>query len=209
MTTATEWVPVSVAAARLRVHVRTIERRAAAGKLATQRGPDGTVAVELPCEASRPSGEAVADAMAVQADRQIRLAGAVVTVTERELADVREDLRITRSSARRAWQAVASLAAVSCVVVPAMVWWTVTTAERLRGDLRAAEGKAEAAEQLASERAMDADRLRADLDAARQLSLAVAVELKEARQPPDNRPVMMSWPFTLTPASTRQLSDAH
>lgn len=206
--TPTEWLSVAAAAARMDVHVRTIERRAAAGKLTTRRAADGTVQIELPSEPSKPTAEAVADVMAVQADRQIQMAGAVFATSERELATVRDELTIIRTSARHAWRTVAVLAATCAVAGTVGVWWSVTVTERLRGDLRTAEGKAAAIERLASDREREADRLRLDLDAARQLSLAVAAELRQSNPPPDTRPAFTLWPSPSVSAPARRLSDA-
>ena len=179
----TEWVTVAVAASRLGVHPRTVERRAASGKLTARRAADGTVQIELPAEASKPTAEAVADVLAVQADRQIQLAGAIVGASERELATVRAELAGAKRLSRWAWGSFAAVVAIGATGAAGVAWaWSGTT-ERLRGDLRVAEARAEAVQAIANASAAEAARLREDLAAARRLSDTLAAAVREDRTP--------------------------
>lgn len=177
----TEWLSVAAAAARLGVHPRTVERRAASGKLTARRAADGSVQIEMPAEPSKPTAEAVADVLAVQADRQIQLAGAIVGASERELATMRTELAEVRRSSRWAWRSVAAVVALGSLGAVCSAWTWAGSSERLRGDLRAAEARAEAVQTVADASTAEAARLRDDLAAARRLTDSLIEAMRQDR----------------------------
>jgi hypothetical protein len=96
------WVSIAEAAARLRVHPRTIERRMQSGKVTHRRADNGMVQVmiELPDPPAGQSPDALS-VVADQAESQVQLA---VSATSAIVRQSQTDAAIARHDAERAWQ---------------------------------------------------------------------------------------------------------
>ena len=159
--TATEWVSVAEAAVRLEVDPKTIQRRMEPTHrrhLRSRQGPRG-VEVEVPAKATTAE---VATALTLHAEREVKLAGAIVSAVERE---------------RRTLRGMAGLAA-ACAIVAVGGLAALWHAHAQQGAaLALAEAKAKVADDLAGERAAAL----ADATAAARHWRIVAEEERTAR----------------------------
>ena len=140
---AEQWMTVAEAAASLKVHPRTIERRIAAGKMQTRREDgEGTVQVLIEAPDVVPvqsealetvkeladrqvdiaAGSAsalvrISQDLAGRAERDLAIARQEIVVARQETSIVREEVMSVRRGARFAWASVAGLAAVVVVAV--------------------------------------------------------------------------------------------
>ena len=209
------WMSVVEAAASLKVHTRTIERRIAAGKIQARRANDGLLQVliavpESPDNAPDPAMETLREL----ADSQVSLvtgsASALVKFAQDDAANARHELERVRHEADRArrsstmaWGAVATLGLGVCLAVG----WTVQKITRANDDVRHLSNYAEQMEHQASQLRLDhesalskivseRDAARHDAELAKLASaeasgrLAAYVEQAQlvARQTPTTRP---------------------
>ena len=103
------WMSMAEAAASLKVHPRTTERRIAGGKIQTRRGDDGTlqVLIDLPdmsdtAPDNRNALETVRELAADQVTLATGSASALVKFAQDDAIRSREEVTIVRQDARRA-----------------------------------------------------------------------------------------------------------
>ena len=143
-----QWTSVAEAAAYLKVHPRTIERRINSGKLQSRRADDGQVqvCVEAP-DPVEPTGPDALETVKELADRQVDIAAgsasAIVRIAhdaaERANTDLviaRQELTVARRSGRAAWVAVGVLATLLPIAVMAMLNWGVRSLAEERANVR-------------------------------------------------------------------------
>jgi hypothetical protein len=175
-----KWMSVAEAAATLKVHTRTIERRIAGGKIQSRRADDGLlqVLISLP-DASDSAPDMALETVRELADNQVTLATGSASAlvkfahddanrARNELASVRQDAVRARHSALAAWCVVASLA----VGVTIAVGWTTQKITQANDDVRHLTDYAEKvrveAQKLADKAEHDRQQLASERDAARQ-----------------------------------------
>ena len=143
---AEQWVSIAEAAATMKIHPRTVERRAAAGKMQARRNDDGQVQVyiDLPDPEPSPSESIQADAFETvreMADRQVDIAAgsasALVRAAQEQSMRAEHQLDLARQDAgryRRETQMALSLVAVMLLLVILAVGWGahVITSDRDR-----------------------------------------------------------------------------
>ena len=132
------WMSLAAAAAGLRVHPRTIERRIASGKIQSRRTDDGQlqVLVDLPdtqtanfatspeaLETVKELAQEQISLAAGSASAIVRLAQTDAQRARHDLAVVRQEIVQVRRSAKIAWLSVGSMAAAVCLAVG---WATYT-----------------------------------------------------------------------------------
>jgi hypothetical protein len=139
-----KWMTVAEAAAAIRVHPRTIERRIAGGKIQSRRAEDGILQVmirlpDMPDSDSDAALETVRELAADQVSLATGSASALVKFAQDdamrardELALVRQDAGRARRSALAAWCLVAGLGVGVCFAVG----WTASKITRANSDVR-------------------------------------------------------------------------
>jgi hypothetical protein len=175
-----KWMSVAEAAATLKVHTRTIERRIAGGKIQSRRADDGLlqVLISLPDEPESAPDVAL-ETVRELADNQVTLAtgsaSALVKFAQddanrarNELANVRQDAARARHSALAAWCVVAALAVGATIAVG----WTTQKITRANDDVRHLTDYAEKvrleSQKLLDNAERDRQRLASERDDARQ-----------------------------------------
>src|SRR5690349_22257838 len=102
-----KWMSIAEAAASLKVHTRTIERRIAAGRVQTRRTDAGLlqVMIDLPDTSDSAPGTALETVRELAAD-QVSLAtgsaSALVKFAQDDAIRAREEITVVRQHARRA-----------------------------------------------------------------------------------------------------------
>jgi len=187
-----KWMSVVEAAATLKVHTRTIERRIASGKIQARRTDDGLlqVLVRLPEEADTTPAVAL-EAVRELADNQVHLAtgsaSALVKFAQDDAHRAREELALVRQEAGRArrsavlaWCVVAFVGVGVCVAVG----WTTQRITRANEDVRHLSEYAERMEaearQLKEQYQQERQRLLTERDIARQQAERARLESAEA-----------------------------
>lgn len=139
-----KWMSVAQAAATLKVHPRTIERRIAGGKIQSRRADDGLLQVLVALPDTPPDGpDHALETVRELADNQVSLAtgsaSALVKFAQddalrarEEVVLIRQDAGRARRSAVAAWCVVAALA----VGVTVAVGWTAQRITRANDDVR-------------------------------------------------------------------------
>jgi hypothetical protein len=202
-----QWLSVAEAAASMKVHPRTIERRMVAGKIQSRKSDDGQVQVlvTLPDIAEPVSSEAfetVKELANQQVDLAAGSASAIVRVAQEQAMRAENQLLLARQDAgryRRESRWAMGLVACILIMVIAAVGWctrTITTAQsdaRRASDnaMRAAEEARLAQENLSTERnqlnAAEIAKAKAEGElAAYKTELSGVVEL--TRKPPATQP---------------------
>ncbi len=130
-----QWLSVAQAAATMKVHPRTVERRIVANKIESRRNDDGQIEVMVlvPDEVEAIPPDAY-DTMKEMADRQVDIAAgsasALVRLAQDQTVRAESQLILARQDARRyrteARVAVYSLAATLLLVIGAVAWCTHT-----------------------------------------------------------------------------------
>lgn len=171
------WAPIAEAAAVLRVHPRTVERRVAAGTLPHRRDARGRVLVLIEAEvaearqapAAGREGVAAAGHHLQVVEAGDRSAAILATLADRTLAAGRVEIAEARRAARWGWGVAGSTAVAAAVLVGV----AAVRATGLAGEVAAARAEAAGSAALAAtlaatlDREVDrADRLAADLDRA-------------------------------------------
>ncbi len=129
-----EWLTIAEAAAVMKIHPRTVERRAAAGKLLSRRNDDGQVQIlidrpELQ-SASEPVSAEVFETVREMADRQVDIAAgsasALVRAAQEQAMRAENQLAIARQDAgrhrREAQMAMSLVAAMLLSLIVAVGW---------------------------------------------------------------------------------------
>jgi outer membrane murein-binding lipoprotein Lpp len=208
---------LAAAAAALKVHPRTIERRIASGKIQSRRADDGQlqVLVDVPdtqptmCSSSPEALETVKELAQDQVTLATGSASAIVRLAQtdaqrarHDLALVRHEVEQVRRSAKLAWLTVGSMAAVVCAAV-AWATYTITRSTSQIETLNATSHQIESeARQFLSERdaaRQEADRARlagaeasgrlaAYQEQAQQQAQLVATHAKQSDNRPTTRP---------------------
>jgi hypothetical protein len=154
-----EWLSVAQAAAALKVHPRTIERRMVANKIESRKNDDGQVQVlitlpDLPEPA--PSTEAVSseafETVKELANQQVDIAAgsasALVRVAQEQAHRAENQLLVARQDAgryRRESRFAVGLVAVILVMVIGAVFWCTREITQSQADVRRASESAAAA----------------------------------------------------------------
>lgn len=169
------WMTVAEAAASLKVHPRTIERRIAGGKIQARRADDGQLQVLVPTpDAPDTSSEAAFETVRELAADQVTLAtgsaSAIVKFAQTDAIRAREELVIARQDVGRArrgalaaWCVVATLG----VGVVGAVGWTTSKMTRAQMDVDILTKRADAMERENEKLAAQIDAARHDAEAAR------------------------------------------
>ncbi len=172
---ADQWLSVAEAAASMKCHPRTIERRIASGKIQSQRGDDGQVQVlvAVPDVVEAMPTEAF-DTMKELADRQVDIAAgsasALVRVAQDQTIRAENQLLLARQDAGRYRQETKlafGMLGVTLVLVIGAVGWCTYTITAVRADARRSAEQAARAEQEREKLADSARQTQALMEAQR------------------------------------------
>ncbi len=148
---AEQWVSIAEAAAAMRIHPRTVERRAAAGKIESRRNDDGQVQVFLDMPDAEPAVSQSAPAEAFEtvkemADRQVDIAAgsasALVRAAQEQAMRAEHQMELARQESgryRRETHMALALVAVMLLFVIVAVGWCTHTITDARDRATAAE----------------------------------------------------------------------
>jgi hypothetical protein len=170
-----QWMSVAEAAATMKVHPRTVERRLAAGKIESRRGADGQVQilVTVPDAPESMMSTQALDTVKELADRQVDIAAgsasALVHIAQEQAMRAENQLVLARQDAgryRKEAQMAAGLVAAMLVMVMVAVGWCTHSITAARADAKLASDRASQAALAAREAQVDHDRDRTKFDAA-------------------------------------------
>lgn len=191
-----KWMTIAEAAAGLKVHPRTIERRIAGGKIQARRADDGQlqVLINLP-DTSDPAPDTAIEAVRELAADQITLAtgsaSALVRFAQDDAVRSREQLDLVRQDVGRArrvalagWCVVAMLG----IGVTVAVGWTASTLTRARQDVKTLSERAEQIERETDRLKSERDALRDKVQTAQLEATAAQARLAAYKEQSDNRP---------------------
>jgi hypothetical protein len=151
-----QWLSVAEAAASMKVHPRTIERRIAAGKIQTKKSDDGQggqggqvqVLVTVPDTVEPVSSEAF-ETVKTLANQQVDIAAgsasAIVRVAQEQAMRAENQLLLARQDAgryRKEMQMAMGLVACILLMVILAVGWCTRTITNAQSDARRASDKA-------------------------------------------------------------------
>jgi hypothetical protein len=169
---AAQWMSVAEAAASMKVHPRTIERRLAANKIDSRRSDEGQlqVLVIVP-DVVQPVSDGALETVRELADRQVDIAAgsasALVHIAQQQASRAENQLIFAREDAgryrREAQVSLAFVAAMLLFVIVA-VGWCAHVITAARGDARLASDRAAQAAELARIAEFDRDAERARFD---------------------------------------------
>ena len=151
---------VAEAAATMKVHPRTVERRLAAGKIESRRGADGQVQilVTVPEPAEPVMSSQALDTVKELADRQVDIAAgsasALVRIAQEQASRAENQLVLARQDAgryRKEAQMAAGLVAAMLVMVMVAVGWCTHSITAAKADAKLASDRANQAAQAARE----------------------------------------------------------
>lgn len=173
-----QWLSIAEAAAIMRIHPRTVERRAAAGKIESRRNDDGQVQVRINVPDPEPpptepiSVEAF-ETVKEMADRQVDIAAgsasALVRAAQEQAMRAENQANLARHESdryRRETQVALVLVAVVVLVVMVAVGYGTSTITAARDEARSARERAMIAEQKVQSAAEVADQARQQTAAA-------------------------------------------
>jgi hypothetical protein len=168
-----QWLSVAEAAASMKVHPRTVERRIAAGKIQSKKNDDGQVQVliTLPDTVEPVSSEAfetVKELANQQVDLAVGSGSALVRVAQEQAMRAENQLLLARQDAgryRREAKWAMGLVACILILVIAAVGWCTRTITNAQSDARQAVDKAALASDNAAKAAEDARTAQASLAA--------------------------------------------
>jgi hypothetical protein len=208
-----QWMTIAEAAALMKIHPRTVERRAAAGKVESRRNDDGQVQVrmEVPDEPPAPQVEPAISNEAFEtvremADRQVDIAAgtasALVRADQEQAMRAEHQVVLAKQEAgryRRETQMALALVAVMLLFVIIAVGWCTSTITAARADAQFQRDRATAAndvahragEDLAHERERLATATSAEAKAEGELvayKAGVATVIEQTRPKPASRP---------------------
>jgi hypothetical protein len=155
-----QWMSVAEAAATMKVHPRTVERRLAAGKIESRRGADGQVQilVTVPEPAEPVMSSQALDTVKELADRQVDIAAgsasALVRIAQEQASRAENQLVLARQDAgryRKEAQMAAGLVAAMLVMVMVAVGWCTHSITAARADAKLASDRASQAALAARE----------------------------------------------------------
>lgn len=164
-----QWMSVAEAAASLKCHTRTIERRIASGKIQARRGEDGLLQVLIPLpdapDTSNDTPDQAFETVRELADNQVSLvtgsASALVKFAQDDAQRAREQMEIIRVEAHRArkhalaaWLVVAGLG----LGVMVAVGWTASKITSANADVRRLSEYAEKMEAESTRLIQDRDK---------------------------------------------------
>jgi hypothetical protein len=190
-----KWMTVAEAAATLKVHPRTIERRIAAARIQSRRADDGQVQVlisapDMPDNGSDQAFETVRELAVDQITLAKGSASALVKFAQDdanrsrgEVYLVRQDVGRARRSALAAWCVVAALGISVCVAVG----WTAQKIARANADVQHLNDNAEKMEQQSRQLIAERDKAQMESQAARLAQAESAGRLEVLAQQA-NRP---------------------
>src|SRR4051794_1112371 len=169
-----QWMSVAEAAATMKVHPRTVERRLAAGKIESRRGADGQVQilVTVPDVVVEPTMSSQAlDTVKELADRQVDIAAgsasALVRIAQEQAMRAENQLILARQDAgryRKEAQMAAGLVAAMLIMVMVAVGWCTHSITAARADARLAGDRAAQAADAARTAQVDRDAERTKFD---------------------------------------------
>jgi len=172
-----QWMSVAEAAAAMKVHPRTVERRIAANKIESRRNDDGQVQilVNVPdtIEAPAATPSIHSDALVTVrelADRQVDIAAgsasALVRVAQEQAHRAENQLLLAREDAgryRREAQMALGLVACTLLAVIVAVGWCAHAITAAKADADSAGARAATAADVARQAVADRDDLRSQL----------------------------------------------
>jgi hypothetical protein len=151
-----EWFSVAQAAAAMKVHPRTIERRMVANKIESRKNDDGQVQVLVSMPDIEPVTEAVSseafETVKELANQQVDIAAgsasAIVRVSQEQAMRAENQLLIARQDAgryRRESRFAVGLVAVILLMVIGAVFWCTKAITQSQADVRSASDTAQRA----------------------------------------------------------------
>jgi hypothetical protein len=167
-----QWMSVAEAAATMKVHPRTVERRIAAGKIESRRGADGQVQILVTVpDIVEPMSSQALDTVKELADRQVDIAAgsasALVHIAQEQAMRAESQLVLARQDAgryRREAQMSLGLVAAMLVAVMVAVGWCTHSITAARADARLAADRAAQAVEQSRTAQNDRDRERNKFD---------------------------------------------
>ena len=209
-----QWLSIAETAASMRIHPRTVERRAAAGKLQSRRNDDGQVQVLIDLPEPEPTPEPVNaevfETVREMADRQVDIAAGSASALVRAAQEqaMRADHQVTLAKqeaarSRRETQMALALVAVVLLFVVVAVGYCTSTITSARAEARTAKERADAAEATAKRVTDDLTTNRDQLSAARSAQANAEGELRAyktgvATVIEQTKPVAATRPTTIT-----------
>ncbi len=160
-----QWMTVAEAAAAMKIHPRTVERRIAAGKIENRRNEDGQVQilVTVPDVLDSVTNETL-ETVKELADRQVDIAAgsasALVHIAQEQTMRAESQLVLARQDAvryRREMQMAMGLVAAMLVFVMVAVGWCTHSITAARADARLAGDRASQAAEAAKTAQIDRD----------------------------------------------------
>jgi len=170
-----QWMTIAEAAAALRVHPRTVERRIASNKIETSRGDDGQVRVliNMPdtVEADVPQQDFAFETVRELADRQVDIAAGSASAivryateaaerSQQDLVLARQEAGRARRDARLAWGVVGTFAAGVTLAVA----WCMHTVTAARTDARHLSQRIQQVEEIARQAELARETARKDAE---------------------------------------------
>src|SRR5688572_4822933 len=171
-----QWMTIAEAAAALRVHPRTVERRMAANKIETSRGDDGQVRVlinmpdpvepepavdhDVAFETVRDLADRQVDIAAGSASAIVRYATEAAERSQQDLVLARQEAGRARRDARLAWGVVGTFAAGVTLAVA----WCMHTVTAARTDARHLSQRIQQVEDIARQAEVARETARKDAE---------------------------------------------
>ena len=185
-----EWLTIAEAAALIKVHPRTVERRAAAGKIESRRNDDGQVQVLIDVPEPTPTGPEPVSVEAFEtvremADRQVDIAAgsasALVRAAQEQAMRAEHQVELHKQEAgryrREAQMAMALVALIFLLVLGAVMYGTsVITAAK--ADAQGSRERAVVAEETAKRATNESAQAREQVSVARAAKANAEGELK-------------------------------
>lgn len=209
-----QWMNVAEAAAAMKVHPRTVERRIAAGKIESRRNEDGQVQILVTVPAAmttmmEPVSNGALTTVKELADRQVDIAAgsasALVRISQDQAVRAESQLALSRQDAgryRREAQMALALVAIMLVLVMVAVGWCTHSITSAKADARLAVDRAAQAAEMAKTAAAERDTERSRYDlaivaqakaegelVAYKTELATVVEQTRRQSAPATQPV--------------------
>jgi hypothetical protein len=167
-----QWMSVAEAAATMKVHPRTVERRIASGKIESRRSADGQVQILVTVpDAVEPMSSQALDTVKELADRQVDIAAgsasALVHIAQEQAMRAENQLVLARQDAgryRKEAQMALGLVAAMLVFVMVAVGWCTHSITSARAEARLASDRAAQAADLARTASKERDNERNRFD---------------------------------------------